>query len=109
MTSTFANRRTAGIISAALALGIAAPAGARPFDLNEQGSYVPAESAQTQAQGVAATTSHTSHTSSGISDWGYVAIGSGAASLALIGVGGTRVAGRRRQRPSATRGSTTAA
>jgi hypothetical protein len=106
MTCTFANRRTAGIISVALALGIAAPAGARPLDLNQQGSYVPAESAQTQAQGVPATTSHTS---SGISDWGYVAIGSGAASLALIGVGGTRVAGRRRQRPSATRGSTTAA
>jgi hypothetical protein len=95
MTSTFANRRTAGIISVALALGIAAPAGAKPFDLNQQGSEVPAGSAQVQAQSLPATTRHT--TSGGISDWGYVAIGSGAASLALIGIGGTRVAGRRRQ------------
>ncbi len=102
MTCTFAHRRTAGIISVALALGIAAPAGARPFDLNQQGSYAPAESAQTHAQGVSASTS-------GITDWGYVAIGSGVASLALVGVGGTRVASRRRHQPAATRGSTTVA
>lgn len=106
MSSAVANRRAAGIVSLALALGVAAPAGARPFDLNQQGSYVPAASAQARASSVPETTSHT--TSSGISDWGYVAIGSGAASLALIGFGGTRVAGRRRQQQVTAQRSTIA-
>ncbi|MDQ6729273.1 MAG: hypothetical protein M3022_02940 [Actinomycetota bacterium] len=107
MTCTVVHRRTAGIVSLALALGVAAPAAARPFNLNQQGSIVSAGPAQTYSSNVPAATSHT--TSGGISDWGYVAIGSGAASLALIGVGGTRVAGRRRQQPRATQGSTTTA
>jgi hypothetical protein len=93
MSRTVTNRHVAGIVSAALALGVAAPAAARSFDLNDQGSYVPVTSAQTQAP--SATADHAS--GGGISDLGYVAIGSGAASLMLIGVGGTRVAGRRRQ------------
>jgi hypothetical protein len=66
-----------------------------PFEQNQQGSYVPARSLQTQAPSGAEATSHSP--GGGISDWGYVAIGSGAASLALAGVGGTRVASRRRQ------------
>jgi hypothetical protein len=107
MTCTIAHRRTAGIISLALALGAAAPAAARPVDLNQQGSIVSAAPAQTYSSNVPAATSHT--TSGGISELGYVAIGSGAASLALICVGGTRVAGRRRQQPRATPRSTTTA
>lgn len=107
MTCSVAHRRTAGIVSLALALGVAAPAAARPFDLTQQGSYVSVASAQTRSSNVPVATNHT--TSSGISDWGYVAIGSGVASLALIGVGGTRVASRRRQQPRASQGSTTTA
>ena len=93
MTRTLANRRTAGIVAAALALGVAAPtAGARPFDLNSAGSFVPAGQPAQSVQ-------TTSHPAGGdISGWGYVAIGSGAASVALVGVGGTRAASRRRQR-----------
>jgi hypothetical protein len=106
MTRTLANRRTAGIITAALALGIAAPAGARPFDVNSAGSYVPTGSSLTSAQGVALTPSRAG---GGIPGLGYVAIGTGGAAVALIGIGGTLVASRRRHQPSATRGSTTAA
>jgi hypothetical protein len=107
MTRTLANRRTAGIITAALALGIAAPAGARPFDVNSAGSYVPTGSSLTSAQGVALTPSRAG--GGGIPGLGYVAIGTGGAAVALIGIGGTLVASRRRHQPSATRGSTTAA
>ena len=44
MNRKLMNRRTAGALTAALALGTAGPALARPFDLNEQGSFVPAGS-----------------------------------------------------------------
>jgi hypothetical protein len=107
MTRTLTNRHTAGIIAAALALGIAAPAGARPFNLNSVGSEVPAGSSQTPGQSVTLTPSHAS--GGDISELGYVAIGTGGAAVALIGIGGTRAASRRRQQPSATRRSTTAA
>jgi len=106
MTRTLANRHTAGIIAAALALGIAAPAGARPFDLNAAGSYVPAGSSQNRAQSVTLTPSRANGDISGL---GYLAIGTGGAAVALFGIGGTLAASRRRQQPSATRGSTTAA
>jgi hypothetical protein len=83
MTRTLANRRTAGIITAALALGIAAPAGARPFDVNSAGSYVPTGSSLTPAQGVALTPSRAG--GGGIPGLGYVAIGTGGAAVALEG------------------------
>jgi hypothetical protein len=107
MTRTLTTRRTAGIIAAALALGIAAPAGARPFDQNSVGSFVPAASSQRPAQSVTATPSPAG--GDDISGLGYLAIGTGGAAVALIGIGGTRAASRRRQQPSATRRSTTAA
>jgi len=44
MTRTLTNRRTAVALTAALALGAAGPAAARPFDLTPQGSFVPAGS-----------------------------------------------------------------
>ena len=105
MTHTSTKRRAAGAVVAALALSVGAPtAGARPFDLNPAGSFVPVGSAQTAAPNA------TSHTNGGdISDWGYVAIGSGAASLALLGIGGTRAAGRRRHRRRTTGAPTIAA
>jgi hypothetical protein len=108
MTRTLTTRHTAGMIAAALALGIAAPAGARPFDLNSVGSFVPAASSQRPAQSVTVTPSPAG--GGDISGLGYLAIGTGGAAVALIGIGGTRAASRRRrQQPSATRRSTTVA
>jgi hypothetical protein len=93
-------RMTAGIAALALALATAAPAAARPFDLNGQGSNL------TVNPYVQPTVQATSHHSSGDgSDWAYIAAGAGAVSLALIGIGGT-VAGRRQRRAA---GSTVAA
>jgi hypothetical protein len=104
MSCIVTNRRVAGIVSAALALGMAAPAGARPFDLDNQGSYVPATSAQTQTPSATP-----GHGAGGVSDLGYVAIGSGVAALTLVGVGGTRVAGNRRRQRITAQHPTTAA
>ena len=85
-------RITSGLAALALALATATPAAARPFDLNAQGSNVPAGlNAPPPVQAA-------SHHSSGTGfDWGYVAAGTGAVSLALIGIGGTAV-GRRQRR-----------
>ena len=103
MTRTFANRRAAGIVAAALALGVAAPtASARPFDLNSGDSYVQVGPRQSQPNAPA-------NAGGGISDVGIVAIGTGAATLALVGVGGTRAASRRRQPQRTARQSTIAA
>ena len=94
MTRSLANRRTAAAIAATLALGIAAPAaGARPIDLAP--NFQPTSPAQTPATTVHVTTSRPS--GSNVSGWEYVALGSGVASLALISVGGTRAASRRRR------------
>jgi hypothetical protein len=96
MGHKFANRRAAGAVVTALALGIAAPAaGATPMNLNTAGSEVPAGSIQTQP-------TVTSHDPGGnISDWGAVAISAGTASVTLVSIGGTRAATRRRQRQRA--------
>ena len=106
MARTFTTRRTSGIITVALALGIAAPAGAR-LDLNTAGSFVPSASSQRPVQSASVTPSPAS--GDDISGVGYLAIGTGGAAVALIGIGGTRAVSRRRQPPSATRRSTTAA
>jgi hypothetical protein len=87
-------RSTAGIIALALALAlaltsIAAPASARVFNRNAQGSIVfpqPAPSAPLVGA---------PHASGAGLDWGYVAIGSGAAALGLLGIAGTLAISRR--------------
>jgi hypothetical protein len=100
MRHPFANRRAAAAVVAAIGLGIAAPvASARPFDLNSTGSFVQAGSTQTRAQTAPQAASH--NNGDDISGWGYVAIGSGVASLAFISVGGARTVTRRRQRQRA--------
>ena len=95
MTRSLTKRRTAAAIAAALALAAsAAPAaGARPID--QAPTFQPTAPAHAPATAVHATTSRPA--GSDISDWGYVAIGSGVTSLALISVGGTRAATRRRR------------
>lgn len=108
MTRTHIKRRTAGIILATLALGAAAPAaGARPYYLNQNGTPVPAGSTvpvappQAPAQSIPEATGHDA--GGGISDWGYVAIGSGAASVAFVGIGAGLAASRRRLQQRALR------
>jgi hypothetical protein len=104
MTRTHFNRRATGAVLAALALGATAPAaGARPIDSNSANSPVPPGAfilqekkvSAAQTQRVAPATA--SHNTGGISDWEYAAIGTGAAAVALIGVGGTLTTSRRRQ------------
>jgi hypothetical protein len=89
MTRSIVFRRIVGIVTVALALGaIAGPASARTFDVNSDGSLVYGPVPSTPAAAAPA--------SGGSSiDWGYVAIGSSAVALALIGVGAS-AAGRRR-------------
>jgi hypothetical protein len=103
MTSTLTNRRVVAAIAAGvLALGVGAPtAGASPVDLT---SDPDASAGSTQIQpGTPVSTNH--NTGSEISDWGVVAIGTGAASLALISIGGTRAATRRRHQQRTARQS----
>jgi MYXO-CTERM domain-containing protein len=141
MTSIHTKRRTAAIVTTALALAtVTAPASARPFDFNANGSFVqlPVPSTQAPAHpGTSATVSPCSEACSGLGygtprgiNWqlvqnggagaqspphtaspstrsrgargsddetAYVAIGGGAAGLALLGIGGIAVA-RRRER-----------
>ncbi len=92
MTHTLTHHRTAALLTAALALGIAAPAGARPNDLDPQGSFVPVNIHPPAVQSVASSSG-----GGGISDLGYVGIGTGGVAVALIGAGGVHTATRRRR------------
>jgi hypothetical protein len=91
MTRTILFRRIVGVVAVVLALGaIAGPASARNFYFNSNGSLV--------LQPVPSTSAAAHPASGGSSiDWGYVAIGSSAAALALIAVG-VAATGRRRAR-----------
>jgi hypothetical protein len=106
MTSTLANRRVlAAVAAGVLALGVGAPAaGASPVDLTSDSD---ASAGSTQIQpGTPVSTNR--NTGGDISDWGVVAIGTGAASLALISIGGTRAASRRRHQQQTARQSVAA-
>jgi hypothetical protein len=108
MRLTLTTRHTAGIVAAAVALGTAGPAGARPFNENAAGSFVPAGPQQAMAQAATPAPGHAPD-SGGISELGYIAIGTGGAAVVLIGIGGTRTASRRRQRTGAASRATTTA
>jgi hypothetical protein len=91
MTWTRNTHRRIGGIAVVVAVALcssAVPAAARTFGFNSAGSMIqqPLPSGpQRTAQGT------------GSSDWSYIAIGSSAAGLALIGVGGTLTGSRRRR------------
>ena len=93
MTSTIPFRRIVGVVVAvALAMGaIAGPASARTFYFNSNGSLVQQAGPSTLAA------AHPASDGSSI-DWGYVAIGSSAAALALIAVGAGLAISQRRGR-----------
>jgi hypothetical protein len=93
MTRTLTHHRTTLLLAAALSIGIAAPAGAMPLRSDPHlGLPVPVETTPPAVQSVA-----TSDGGGGISDLGYVAIGTGGLAVALIGAGGVRTATRRRR------------
>jgi hypothetical protein len=98
MTTT--HRIGTGIVLA-LALGTcAAPASARPFDLNANGSNVPAGAAsmQTTSQPTPPTIVHVTAPNGGF-DWGDAGIGAaGGIALSMVGVGGALVVSQRRTR-----------
>lgn len=82
-------RRIAEVVAVALTLGTTVgSASGRTFDFNARGSLVQQQAPQVSRAGSPAAGG------SGI-EWGYVAIGSSAAALTLIGVGGAVAAGRR--------------
>ena len=93
MTRTIVFRRIVGIVAVALALGaIAGPASARTFDFNPNGSLVQQPAPSTSSPG-------TNRSSAGNSiEWGYIAIGSSAAALALIAAGAGLAVSQRRGR-----------
>jgi hypothetical protein len=97
MTEWLSMRSTAGVL-AALALGIAAPAaGARPIETGPGGSDAASFWPQTSTSTVQAH-ANLNHPGGGITGLEYVALGTGAASVVLIGAGGLAAGRRRRQR-----------
>jgi hypothetical protein len=80
MTPTRRRRAATAITALALALGTAAPASAMPAFQSSSPIVHHANSANSD------------------SEWAYVAIGGGAAGLALLGVGGAVADSRRRER-----------
>ena len=92
--------RTATVIALAMAFGpTIAPAAARVFNQNAQGSIV------FPPQPASAPLIRSQPATDNSLDWGYIAIGSGTAAVVLLGVAGTLASGRHR-RPPATRRST---
>ena len=107
MRLTRTGRRTATALALALTLGTAGPATAQPIGGYTGGGLKPTSP---YASNISYTTPTPTLRPKGAgSEWAYVAIGSGAAGLALVGVGGTVAAGRRRQRREARSGTTMAA
>jgi hypothetical protein len=99
MTRSLAKRSAAGI-AAGFVLGVAAPvAAARPIDVVAGGSAAPAGWTAPSAAGVDPTGGQLD--GDGIPDWAFVVVGSGVTSLAVVGVGGARVARRRRRQRTA--------
>ncbi len=106
MKSTRTRRRTATALALALMLGTASPAMAQPIGGYTGGGLEPTSP---YASNITYTTPTPMLRSKGAgSEWAYVAIGSGAVGLALVGVGGTLAAGHRRQRREARSGTTIA-
>ena len=96
-------RTIAVMLAAALALGsAAAPASARLFNRNSQGSitFPPQPSSRS--------TVSTPPINSGSFDWGELAIGSSATALALLALGGTLARRRPRQRSNPSRSTSKA-
>jgi hypothetical protein len=99
MTHTLINRRAAAILTAALTLGVAGPAVARPID--SVGPYSP-YTAVTIPQEQPAGNQAVATQSGGSSDLEYLLIGAGGTAVVMLTVGGAAVATHRRRHTRAT-------
>jgi MYXO-CTERM domain-containing protein len=109
MTRTILFRRIVAVVGVMLALATAAgPASAKTFGFNSNGSLV-LNSNGSHVQGSAPSASPRANpaTSGTGIEWGYIAIGSSAAALVLIGVGAAAT-GRRRSREDRSQRATIA-
>ena len=99
MTTT--PRITAGLVVALALATAAAPASARTFELNTNGSYVTTPPPTAHADSPATIVVATAH--DGGFDWGDAGIGAaGGFALSMIGIGGALVVSQRRTRHSDT-------
>lgn len=99
MTCTIMFRRILGVVAVAIALATTAgPASARTFDFNSNGSLVLNSNGSLVQQPTPSASAAADPASGGSGiEWGYVAIGSSAFALALIGAG-VAATSRRRSR-----------
>jgi hypothetical protein len=93
MIRTLINRRAATVLTAALTLGVAGPAVARPIDDNSPSwSYTAVNIPQSQPAADQAVASH----SGGSSDLEYLLIGAGGTAVVMLSLGGAAAATHRR-------------
>ena len=93
MTASRAPRQAATAVAVAVALGTAGAAMAKPIDVSSVGSSRPAPYVSAPSRPA------TPHTTAGGSGWAYVAIGSGAVGVTVVGA--TLAAGQSRDRKDA--------
>jgi hypothetical protein len=106
MTRTLVNRRAAAILTAALTLGVAGPAVARPIE--SVGPYSPYTAVQMQDAMPTGAQPVATH-GSGNSDLEYLLIGAGGTAVVMLSLGGTAVATHRRRHTRITTRANTAA
>lgn len=100
MTRKHVNRRAAAILTAALTLGVAGPAVARPIEsVGTDWSYTAVNIPQEQPAADQITATH----SAGSSDLEYLLIGAGGTAVVMLSLGGAAVATQRRHTRIATR------
>jgi len=106
MTRNLVNRRAAATLTAALTLGVAGPAVARPIESGDPGwSYTAVNIPQEQPTADQVTVTH----SGGSSDVEYLLIGAGGTALVMLTFGGAAVATQRRRHTRASARPTIAA
>jgi len=99
MTRKHVNRRAAAVLTAALTLGVAGPAVARPIDsTGPYRSYTAVNIPQQQPTANQVTATHPG----GSSDLEYLLIGAGGTAVVMLSVGGAVVATHRRRHTRAT-------
>jgi len=106
MTRKLVNRRAAAILTAALTLGVAGPAAARPIDsVGPYWSYTAVNIPQQQPAANQVTATHPS----GSSDLEYLLIGAGGTAVVMLSLGGAAVATNHRRHTRAAARPTVAA
>lgn len=106
MTRKLINRRAAAALTAALTLGVAGPAVARPID--SVGPYSPYTAVNIPQEQPAADQITDTH-SGGSSDLEYLLIGAGGTAVVMLSIGGGAVATHRRRHTRITTGAKIAA